>query len=143
MNTVATAAMTLVEDGKMELDEKVVTYLPYFELADERYREITVRQILMHRSGMTDVEDYEWDRPQHDAGAAERFVRSLKSEPLLAAPGALFSYSNMGFDVMGDVIAKASGMSFEEYVKQAILTPLGMKKSSFIHAVSPLIRHSR
>ncbi len=58
---VATAVMQLVEQGRIDLDEPVVTYLPYFELADARFREITVRQMLNHTSGMPDVEDYEWD----------------------------------------------------------------------------------
>ena len=61
---VATAAMQLVEQGKLDLDEKVITYLPYFELADPAFSEITVRQMLNHTSGMPDVEDYEGDKPQ-------------------------------------------------------------------------------
>jgi len=134
---VATAAMQLVEQGRMELDERVVTYLPYFELADERYRQITVRQMLNHTSGMPDVEDYEWDRPQYDEGAAERYVRSLKDEQMIAAPGELWRYSNMAFDVMADVIAKVSGRPFEIYVKQNILDPLGMSESTFLYPETP------
>ncbi len=45
----ATAIMQLVEQGRMKLDEKVITYLPYFELADERYKDITIRQMLNHK----------------------------------------------------------------------------------------------
>jgi len=129
---VATAVMQLVEQGRIDLDEPVVTYLPYFELADARYREITVRQMLNHTSGMPDVEDYEWDKPQYDEGAAERYVRSLKNEQMIAAPGELWRYSNMAFDTMGDVIAKVSGSPFEIYVKENILDPLGMSESNFL-----------
>jgi len=134
---VATAIMTLVEAGKLELDDTVVKHLPYFRLADERAREITIRQVLQHRSGMPDVSDYEWDKPQHDEGAAERFVRSLTDEQLLYAPGTSGRYSNMAFDVMGDLIAKVSGESFEDYVEQTILKPLGMTTTSFIHSRTP------
>jgi CubicO group peptidase (beta-lactamase class C family) len=131
---VATAVMQLVEQGRIDLDEPVVTYLPYFELADERHSEITVRQMLNHTSGMPDVEDYEWDKPEYDEGAAERYVRSLKDEQMIAAPGELWHYSNMAFDAMGDVIAKVSGSPFEIYVKENILDPLGMSESNFLYA---------
>lgn len=138
---VATAIMQLVEQGKMELDEPVVSYLPYFELADERYRQITIRQMLNHTSGMPDVRDYEWDKPQYDEGAAERYVRSLRSEEMIAAPGERWRYSNMAFDVLGDVIAKVSGRPFETYVKENILDVLGMSESNFLqHETSEELR---
>src|SRR5207247_1246950 len=66
---VATAIMQLVERGIVDLDAPVVKYLPYFRLADDRYSQITVRQMVTHTSGMPDVEDYEWNKPQYDAGA--------------------------------------------------------------------------
>jgi len=133
----ATAAMQLVEAGKLELDAPLTKYLAYFRLAEEESRTITVRQVLTHTSGFPDVRDYEWDKPQRDEGAAERYVRSLASEKLLFAPGRGWSYSNMAFDTMGDVIAKASGMSFDDYVRTHVLAQLGMASSSFIHAETP------
>ena len=134
---VATAVMQLVEMGKMDLNAKVTTYLPYFELADERYKDITILQMLNHTAGMPDVDDYEWDKPQTDEGAAERFVKSLKDQTLLYSPGEGWDYSNMAFDVMGDVIAKVSGMPFETFIKKHIFDPLGMTHSSFIYSETP------
>ena len=131
---VATAVVQLAERGKLNLDDPVVKHLPYFRLADERYGDISIRQMLDHTSGMPDVEDYEWDNPQSDDGAAERYVRSIAPEQLLWEPGSGWQYSNMAFDVLGDLIAKVSGMSFEEYVRKHILEPIGMVESSFIHA---------
>lgn len=130
---VATAIVQLVEDGRIRLDDPVTQYLPYFRLADDRYRSITIRQMLNHTAGMGDVEDYEWHSPQYDDGAAERFVRTMASDGMLWAPGAGWRYSNKAFDALGDLIAKVSGMSFEDYVKDRILDPLGMTGSSFIH----------
>ena len=89
--------------------------------------------MLNHTSGMPDVEDYEWDNPKFDEGAAERFVRAMASEQLLWVPGTAWQYSNMAFDALGDVIAKVSGMTFEDYVRTNILEPLGMNSSSFIY----------
>ena len=134
----ATAIMQFVEQGKVDLDDPVVKYLPYFKLNDERYKEITIRQMLGHISGMPDVSNYHWDKPEYDDAALERYVRSLADEKLIAAPGERFSYSNMAFEVLGDLIAKVSGMSFEDYVKKNILDPLEMHESTFLKKkVSP------
>ena len=130
---VATAIVQLAERGKLELNDPMVKHLPYFHLSDERYREITIQQILNHTSGMPDVEDYEWEKPQFDDDAAERYVRLMASESLLWAPGSGWAYSNMAFDMLGDLIAKVSGVSFEEYVRINILEPIGMNDSSFIY----------
>ena len=130
---VATAIMQLVESGKLNLDDRVGKFLPYFRMSDERFQDITIRQMLNHTSGMPDVEDYEWDKPQFDEGAAERYVRFMSSERLLWAPGARWRYSNMAFDALGDLIAKASGKTFEAYMRTNILEPLGMGSSSFIY----------
>ncbi len=129
---VATGIVQLVEQGMVQLDAPVITYLPYFKLDDERYRDITVQHLLSHVSGMPDVEDYEWDNPQYDQGALGRYVRSLSSEKLVSRPGDKYAYSNMAFECLGDVIAKVSGMPFDDYVRKHILNPAGMTESSFL-----------
>ncbi len=129
---VATALVQLVERGRVDLDAPVVKYLPYFRIADDRYRQITVRQMVTHTSGMPDVNDYEWDKPQYDEGALERYVRGLTSQTLLFAPGDRVQYSNMAFEILGDVVAKASGESFDDYVQRHILAPLRMNDSTLL-----------
>jgi CubicO group peptidase (beta-lactamase class C family) len=127
---VATAVMQLVEAGKVDLDQSVQRYLPYFRLKDPRAASITVRQMLSHTSGMPDVDGYEWEKAVADEGALERYVRSLTDRELIAAPGERFQYSNMAYEVLGDLVAKVSGETFEGYVKAHILAPLGMKDST-------------
>lgn len=129
---VATAIMQLAEEGKISLDDKVSEKLPYFRLTDPRALEITIGQMLSHLSGMPDVEDYEWDHPLYDEGAVEQYVRSLSGESLISDPGDQFHYSNMAFDILADVIAKVSGLSFEDYVASNILLPAGMMNSTFL-----------
>jgi CubicO group peptidase (beta-lactamase class C family) len=129
---VATAVMQLVEQGKIDLNKPLLNYLPYFRLNDERYRTITIREMLSHTSGIPDVQDYHWDKPEYDDGALERFVRSLANEKLVFAPDAKFGYSNAAYEILGDVIAKVSGESFEDYVQHHLLTPLGMKDSTLL-----------
>ena len=132
---VATAIMQLVERDKVDLDAPVIEYLPYFKLEGEGYREITIRQMLGHVSGMPDTNDYEWDDPRYDEDALEEFVRSLSKEKNIFSPGEKFYYSNLAFEVLGDVIAKVSGMSFEEYQERFVLDPSGMEESSFTKPV--------
>ena len=129
---VATAIMQLVEKGKIDLNAPAITYLPYFKLDGEQYKEITIQQMLSHVSGMPDVQDYEWDKPQYDPGALERYVRSLTDEKMRGKPGERYAYSNMAFECLGDVIGKVSGMPFADYEKEYILDPSGMKESTFL-----------
>lgn len=127
---VATAVMQLVEQGKIDLEAPVTKFLPYFKMDDERYRDIKIRQMLSHTSGIPDTTNYHWDKPEYDDGALERFVRSIANQKLVFTPGQNFAYSNTAYEILGDVIAKVSGESFEDYVQHYILTPLGMKDST-------------
>jgi CubicO group peptidase (beta-lactamase class C family) len=134
---VATAIMQLWEKHKIDLDEKLTAYLPYFSQQDEFYKDITIRQMLNHTSGIGDVDDYGWDKPQYDSGALERFVKSTAHDKMLFAPGKDMQYSNTAFEMLGDVIAKVSGMSFETYVRKNILEPLEMNTTSFLYPEIP------
>ena len=82
---------------------------------------------------MPDVKDYCWNKPEYDEGALERYVRSLQDKTLFWQPGQKFRYSNMAFEVLGDLVAKVSGMSFEDYFQTNILQPVGMKSSTLLY----------
>ena len=132
----AVAIMQLVDQGLIDLDAPITDYLPYFELADERYVDMTVRHILQHRSGLGESGDYmaNWTtfQPEYDEGALERYVRGMADKSLLFRPGERQEWSDVSFAILGDVIAKVSGQSFEEYMQEHILSPLGMAHSSFL-----------
>lgn len=134
---VATSVMQLWEQGKIDLDEKLITYLPYFKQKDPAYKDITIRQMLNHTSGIGDVDDYEWDKPQYDSGALERFVKGIANDDMLFKPGTDWRYSNTAYETLGAVIAKVSGMSFETYVRKNILDPLEMNTTSFLYPEIP------
>ncbi len=129
---VATAIAQLVEQGKVNLNSPVVEYLPYFEMEGDDYRTISVQQMLSHISGMPDSGNYEWDLPQYDGGALERYVRGLSTEKLIHQPGEAFSYSNVAVEVLGDVVAKVSGQTFEDYQRDHILARAQMNQSTFL-----------
>jgi CubicO group peptidase (beta-lactamase class C family)/lipoprotein NlpI len=131
----AIAVMQLVEKGILNLDSPVVHYLPYFKLDDARYKDITLRHILSHTSGIPDVEDeddYEWENPQNDSLAVERFVKSLARRKLQFNPGERRSYSNFAYNVLPDVVAKAAHMDFEAYMEKHIFAPCEMSHSTFL-----------
>jgi CubicO group peptidase (beta-lactamase class C family) len=97
-----------------------------------------IRQILSHSSGLPYCIDYEkcdkldYQSPEYDDGALERHVRGASKIKMVSAPGKQMQYSDIGFETLGDVIAKVSGQSFEDYIQQHIFTPLQMTHSSFL-----------
>ena len=129
---VATAVMQLVTDGKMCLDCPLRRYLPYFSMQGPGADRITIRQLLTHTAGTGDTSDFGWATPEYDEGAAERYVRSLAPLRLDFAPGSNWRYSNRGFDILADAIAKADGRPFETVVQRRILAPLGMGSSTLL-----------
>jgi CubicO group peptidase (beta-lactamase class C family) len=137
MALTAMAVMQLVEEGKLDLDAPVTDYVPYFKLADERFTEITVGQLLAHTSGIPDSGDAmaDWENflPEYDGGALERWVRNdLAEKGLLFAPGEGWEYSDLGYALLGAVIGAASGQPYEAYMQEHILAPLGMDQSTFL-----------
>lgn len=138
---VASAVMRLVEDGCIDLDAPICEYLHYFTLNDERYTRITVRHVLSHTSGMPDLDEFEynalWENPEFDETASERYVRNLKGLELRASPGEGFHYSNLIYNVLGDLITKVSGSNFEAYLQTRVLAPAGMPGSTFLLSEVP------
>ena len=128
--------MQLVEEGKIDLDAPVTEYLPYFTLAEPESRQMTIRQLLSHTSGMPDVGDIDAEFLSPDTptgeGALDEYIRSYNDDSLLFQPGEEWAYSTVGIDVLGDVIAKVSGQSFEEYMNGNVLGPIGMEDSTFL-----------
>ena len=130
---VATAIMQLSERGQLSLDAKLIEILPDYRITDPRQRDITIRQILLHTSGIPDVEDYDWDKPEYDEEALRRWVLTDSPRDLLFDPGTERKYSNVGYEILGALIERISGMSFEEYMSANIFESLGMKGTTFIY----------
>jgi CubicO group peptidase (beta-lactamase class C family) len=86
-----------------------------------------------HISGMPDFDSNPWHDAAYDQGALERFVRDFVSLKFLTAdPGTKYQYCNTAYEVLGDVISKASGVPFEDYLHDGILQPLGMENSTLL-----------
>jgi len=134
---VATAVMQLNERGLLDLDARLVDVLPEYKSSDPRSRDITIRQLLLHTSGLPDVEDYQWDRPVYDDRALARWVLEDSPRELLFDPGTDRQYSNLGYEVLGLVIEETSGMVFEQYMARNVFEPLGMARSTFLYPEVP------
>ncbi|MDR1573445.1 MAG: beta-lactamase family protein [Clostridiales Family XIII bacterium] len=132
---VATGVLMLVERGALDLDTPVCEYLPWFRMRDARYRDINAFHLLTHTAGLPDVADYAWDAPETDGGALQRYVSGdeVREASLLWAPGeGRFRYSNIAYELLGTLIAALSDRSFEAFMDEEILRPLGMTSSSFL-----------
>lgn len=119
-----TLVMQLVDDGLVELDAPVRTYLPEFRIADEAAAAaITVRQLLCHTSGFEG--DIFTDTGQ-GTDSIEKYVPTLSETPQLFAPGAMFSYNNAAFALLGRLIEVLRGQTFDECLRERLFTPLGL-----------------
>jgi CubicO group peptidase (beta-lactamase class C family) len=125
--TSAAIAM-LVEEGKLDWDTRVVDILPWFQVADPYVtREMRVRDLLSHRSGFgTYSGDLLWYGTSYSAQEVVRRLRYL--EPVLGFREG-YRYNNLMFIAAGEVIAAASGMPWDAFVRTRILTPLGMTET--------------
>jgi CubicO group peptidase (beta-lactamase class C family) len=113
----------LVDEGKVRWDDPVTNYLPGFQLKDPwATREITVRDLLTHRAGLPNA-DYLWYGTNNSTAEILRRVRYV--EPAYS-PRSSFIYQNVMYAAAGQVVAAASGMPWEEFVRTRIFTPLHM-----------------
>ncbi len=134
----ATAVMQLYEKGLIDLDKPITTYLREFSIRMRTASESvpTVRMLLCHHSGI----------PSDRAGGAfigtnynveytgefKKIASLFSNETMAYPPNKVFSYGNLGYSLLGDIVERTSGMDFEKYVQKNILIPLGMKDSSFV-----------
>ena len=122
----ATAVMMLVEDGKIDLDEKIAKYLSE---VPESWRGITVRHLLTHTSGLTDYPpDLDFRRDYTET----ELLKIAGRVPLAFGPGDGWEYSNLGYMTLGVLIGKVTGKFYGEYLRERIFVPLNMKTARII-----------
>jgi CubicO group peptidase (beta-lactamase class C family) len=120
----ATLVMQLVEEGLVDLDEPVVTYLPGFKVADERLTStVTVRQLLTHTSGIDG--DLFLDTGRGDDAVA-KYVDAMATLTETVPQGKVMSYCNSGFNLLGHLVATLRGDTWENVLRERLLTPLGL-----------------
>lgn len=140
------AIMKLVEEGKLDLDDRVAPFIAHLAPApgatvDPRWEQITIRHLLNHTGG--------WDRNKPNGGfdpidrpliaaaavnapapaSPETLIRYMKGMPLDFDPGQKFAYSNFGYIILGRVIERVSGMPYKDYVRTRVLEPVGANRT--------------
>jgi CubicO group peptidase (beta-lactamase class C family) len=124
-----TVAMRLVEEGRLDLDAPIRTYLPDLQLQSEEVAtRVTMRHLFTHTGGW--VGDYFDDFGWGDDALAKMVARMAMLEQLMPL-GAIWSYNNSGFYLAGRVIEVLTGKAYETVVKEMLLDPLGMDHSFF------------
>jgi len=116
----ATAVMQLVEAGKLRLDDRAAEYVSWL------HSDATLRQLLNHAGGIIrdgiDADFWRVEQPFPDLAA----LQTLASDASILPPNTSFKYSNIGFAVLGEVIETVSGMTYNRYVQEHIIQPLGL-----------------
>lgn len=92
---------------------------------------------MSHSSGLPDVADYGWHDPQLGDETLSEFARSMSGWRLQAEPGATYSYSNAGYELLGLLLSRVCGTTFEDAVRRLVLAPLGTRDSTFLRAEVP------
>lgn len=127
----ATAALQLVEAGRLGLDDDVNEHLSGFRIADTYPEPIRIRHLLTHTAGFDDRLVGISVRERHELPPLGEHVERMMP-PRVLPPGAYHSYSNHGMALLGHVVERVSGRSFGQAIEEQILTPLGMHRSSFL-----------
>ncbi|MEV1004325.1 serine hydrolase domain-containing protein [Nonomuraea sp. NPDC050202] len=132
----AMAVMTLVERGKIKLDEPVAAQLPGFTMADPRAARITVRQLLNQTSGLSDrTVDI---AATEEATSLADYTARLAGSRLAADPGTRYEYCNVNYDLAARLVEVASGRRFGDYLRDRVFGPLGMASSAVSDKVVPV-----
>lgn len=122
----AFAVMNLIQEGKIDLNNSILNYVPK---APRKWREVTVKQLLSHSSGI----------PQYQGPhqSWNNVWNKLAKKPMQFQPGTAVKYNNFGFNLLGRAIENVSHQSLGDYLAQTIFIPLGMNQTSFPESLFP------
>ena len=127
---VTTAIMQLKDQGKIDIDAPVTDYIPEFTMADERYKDITVRMLMNHTSGIMGSNlRNEFLFGDNDKDKYDYLLENLKTQTLKADPGAYAAYCNDGFTLLEIIVERVSGMDFTSYIEENIAAPLNLTQT--------------
>ena len=132
---VATAILLLAQEGKLDIKAPVMNYLPYFNIDSKFKHKITIEHLLTHTSGLPNTsspDDYKYLKVDTTDQALTNHIKSLSALKLKFKPGKKYAYSNVGYEILGQIIAEVSHMSFDEYMRVHLFQPLQMKHTSYL-----------
>lgn len=125
----AVAILMLAEQGKLSLDDDLTKFLPDYPTKGQK---ITIEHLLTHTSGIKNYTSLpEWLSAWRKDLTVKEIVDLFKDQPMDFAPGEKWSYSNSGYVLLGAIIEKVSGQTYQDFIQKNIFTPLGMKHSYY------------
>ena len=131
----AALILQLVEEGKLKLDGKITDYLPDYR--KDTGEKVTIHQLLNHTSGIPDYQNV-----SSNPYSALDFVKKHVSGDLEFEPGSKYKYNNGGYSILGAIIEKVTGKSYETVLQERLLKPLGMTNSGYARHSTLLAKHA-
>lgn len=127
----ATAAMQMAERGQMDIDQPLTRYLPEFSIKSRFHSAapITPRNIMSHHSGLP--ANFLKGMLSKNPSYFTTLINDVQDEYVSYPPNFVFAYSNLGVTLLGAAIERASGQNYNDYIKQSLFDPLGMRDSCF------------
>jgi CubicO group peptidase (beta-lactamase class C family) len=120
----AAAILALEGDGLLSVSDPIAKYFP--DVPEDK-RGITLQQLLTHSSGVTDPDDI----GDFDPIGREEYVRRILGEKLAFAPGTSYQYANAGYSLLGAIVEKVSGKSYERFLRDRLLAPNGLYETGY------------
>jgi uncharacterized protein YbbC (DUF1343 family) len=122
----APSILILAEEGKLRLGDPVTRYIPDFAAGGGERARVTIEQLMTHRAGLPPDDPLEL----YTGTAEEIFARKYR-QPLASRPGTEFVYSDVGFEVLGEIVRVVSGEPLDRFAQERIFGPLGMRETGF------------
>jgi len=139
----ALSVLQLVEQNKIELDNPVIEYLPQFSYSSD----ITVKNLLNHSSGIPNPLPLNWIHlsEEHSSFNRDDFFKKIfiKHDKMNFKPNAKYAYSNLGYVVLGQLIEKVSGLSYEQYVTENIIRKIDLKPEDLEFLIQDDSNHAK
>ena len=128
----AVAIMKLYDEGKLRLDDEIHDLLPWYNLP-QKYPDsgpITIRSLLTHSSGLPRESDFAyWNGPDYPFPSREQVKAKLAEQETLYPASTYYQYSNLALTLLGEIVQEISGVPYDNYIQQNILTPLGLQNT--------------
>jgi CubicO group peptidase (beta-lactamase class C family) len=130
----ATAVMQLRDEGKLSLDDPAVRYLPELKKAASAFgpvETLTIRRLLSHESGLqSEPPDTDWSAVRYESEATSNLARAAEIATTVP-PNSQWKYSNLGYQLLGELVGRVAGVPYETFLKTRIFRPLKMTATSF------------
>jgi len=139
----ALSVLQLAEQKKLDIEQPIKKYLSEFPYSSE----ITIRQLMTHSAGIPNPIPLSWIHlaDEHQSFDRNNFFAQIfmKNNETKSKPNEKYAYSNLGYVILGQLIEKVSGISYEDYVRQNILQPLNIKPNELDFTITNLNQHAK